>query len=206
MDVHRDLRALNAGAVATDKGDAKFALLEVVLVLLLEENLANIDCIFGTWPFHPDARYGRSSDGSGSSGSSRSSVKRLAGAEEFEKEAGSGVPAPSIRLICPECLAVQDGARFSRPKLPLFVTWAATTSTSPTPWISLMPAEGADQGSAKPFLGMQAPTLTAPESTAQCPVAPITFAETGLRMPWCRDGAVVRLERERPHRSRQRET
>ena len=75
MNVHRDLRALNADLVATDKGDAKFALLEVVLVLLLEENLANIDCIFGTWPFHPDARYGRSSDGSGSSGSARSSVK-----------------------------------------------------------------------------------------------------------------------------------
>ena len=43
----QDLRALNADPVATDKGGANFAVLEAVLVLLLEEkNLANIDCIF----------------------------------------------------------------------------------------------------------------------------------------------------------------
>ena len=46
MDVHRDLRALNADPVATVKGNANFVVLEAVLVLLLEKNLANIDCIF----------------------------------------------------------------------------------------------------------------------------------------------------------------
>jgi len=45
-----------------------------------------------------------------------------------------------------ECLAVQDGTRFSRPKLSIFVTWAATASPSPTPRRSLMLAEEADQG------------------------------------------------------------
>ena len=110
----------------------------------------------------------------------------------MESPMGSNESTP--RPVCPEqlfpsewqvfeFLAVQDGARFSRPKSTLFVTWAATISPSPTPRRSLMPAERTDQGSAKPFLGMQAPTLTAQDPTALCPVAPITFAETGLRMP-----------------------
>ena len=46
MNVHMDLRALNADPLATDKGDGNFAVLEAVLVLLLEENLKIIDCIF----------------------------------------------------------------------------------------------------------------------------------------------------------------
>ena len=46
MNVHRVLRALNAGPVATDKGDANFTVLETDLVLLLEEKLKNIDFIF----------------------------------------------------------------------------------------------------------------------------------------------------------------
>ena len=46
VDVHRDLCALNADPVATNEGVTNFTLLEAVLVLLLEKNLANIDCIF----------------------------------------------------------------------------------------------------------------------------------------------------------------
>jgi len=43
VDVHRDFRALNADPVVIDTSDSNFAVLEAVLMLLLEENYANID-------------------------------------------------------------------------------------------------------------------------------------------------------------------